>query len=77
MSENIVCKECKWNKYPECLGSLINGIPMAIDELSKGFTCGQKDKDVAYNQILYKNPIETMQEEIINLKERITEIEKI
>lgn len=71
MSENIVCKECLWNNYPECLGSLFDGIPMKIDELPEGFMCGQKDNIIAYNQLTNKS----LEEKIDELESRMIIVE--
>ena len=46
MTEHKVCKGCRWNKYPECLGTIMmDGIFMNIENLKIGFECGQKEDD--------------------------------
>lgn len=41
--EHKVCKGCKWNNYPTCKGTIIDGIEMNVEKLNDQFQCGVKD----------------------------------
>ena len=44
MTEHEVCKGCRWNNYPICLGTkMFDGNFMNIERMRHGFNCGQKD----------------------------------
>ena len=43
--EHKTCKGCKWNNYPACKGTIIDGIEMNIEKLNISFLCGVKDMD--------------------------------
>lgn len=46
MTENKICKGCKYNNYPTCKGTIMDdGNEMNIENLSSNFRCGQKDMD--------------------------------
>lgn len=47
MPEHKVCKGCRWNGYPICLGTILDsGNNMNIENLRPGFQCGQKENSV-------------------------------
>ena len=76
MTEHEVCIECKWNKYPVCIGSLWDGIPMTITDLADCFQCGQKEKDVPYNQLPFQSPTKIFTDKIEELEARLKLLEK-
>lgn len=45
MTEHEVCNGCRWNDYPNCLGTkMFDGEFMNIEKLKPGFSCGKKDE---------------------------------
>lgn len=74
MTEHEICKGCRWNSYPECLGTkMFTGEFMKIDNLKSGFRCGQKDESKAMDfSIKIKSDLELI---IEDLKARIIELE--
>lgn len=46
----MICEDCRWYKYPECLGTImIDGSYMNIEKLAIDFQCGQKEREVVTN----------------------------
>ena len=74
--ENETCIGCKWNNYPECNGTIINGEKMKIDNLRPIFNCGVKDRDepeiINYES---KSELEILQEKINALENRMKKLE--
>jgi len=75
--ENKICIKCKWNHSPFCYATKIDGAFMRNDNLKPTFTCGQKESDIVSEfWVLVKNPnVKTVDDELIELKERLTELE--
>ena len=71
MSEKEICKECKWNEFPYCKGTIEDNIKMRIDFLRPNFECGVKGR-LEPRVIVSTSEIE---QEISDLKARITELE--
>ena len=74
--EHKVCKDCIWNRYPECYGTIMdNKKYMNIENLRTGFRCGQKDRlevdDLSFKE---KTDLELKTED---LEERIKKIEEL
>ena len=47
------CLGCKWENYPTCKGTIMfDGEEMSIENLKKGFKCGQKEEDNIMSQRL-------------------------
>jgi len=41
--EHKTCKDCKWNEYPLCKGTIMpDGEFMSIENMRPNFKCGQK-----------------------------------
>ncbi|GAG34526.1 unnamed protein product [marine sediment metagenome] len=76
MIEHKICEECKYNKYPECLGTILeDGSFMNIEYLKNSFECGQKDQDNLMDfSIKYKTELELRVEELEN---KITILEEV
>jgi len=80
MTEHEVCKNCKFNHYPECYGTILSdGSYMKIDDLRVDFACGQKLEEKATNFVSFKNTrykvfleLENRVEILENKKEEIT-----
>ena len=75
MTEHEICKGCRWNDYPNCLGTkMFDGEFMNIENLKPGFSCGKKDelemKDFSFKP---KSESELKMEE---LEARILELEE-
>ena len=74
--ENKICKGCQYNKYPLCEGTkMFDGNYMNIENLRKGFECGQKDypelKDFSIKiKTTLELKIEELEEKINRLEER-------
>ena len=66
MSEHKVCKDCRWNKYPSCLGfKMFSGEFMNIENLRPTFNCGQKDNiELTDFSIVKKSELELRVEEL-------------
>ena len=65
MTENKICRECRWNKYPICEGIIMmNGNFMNIEKLRSSFKCGQKDKVDICDLMPKKSKIELKLEEL-------------
>ena len=75
MSEHKVCLECRWNDYPNCLGTIMDdGNYMNIENQRPGFQCGQKDDvNITDFSIVKKSVPELKIEE---LEARIMALEK-
>ncbi len=77
LTTSKLCDGCKWNKFPYCDGMIDQfGSKMRIDRLNEQFRCGQKDKDIVYIETVNKSELELLQEEVEELKTRLTIIEK-
>lgn len=76
MSEHKICKDCKFNHYPECHGiKMDDGNYMNIENLKPGFRCGQKNEDKLFDfSIKKKSELEL---KIEALEERINELEGV
>ena len=75
MTEHKICKGCRWNKYPLCEGTVMNnGKFMNIENLEKGFECGQKDNLEVSDLIPKKTELELR---IDALEERINTLEEL
>ena len=76
MTEHKICKDCKWNKYPICEGTLDNGVPVRIDSLRKEFECGQKFRDIPFDLkvVIEKSALELKIEE---LEAKINKLEEV
>lgn len=73
MTEHKVCNGCKWNNYPTCSGTIMqSGNEMNIENLTKGFGCGQKELDgITDFSIKIKSDLEKQIEEIIKRLEKL------
>ena len=59
MTEHEVCKDCSYNHYPLCYGTIMfDGNYMNIENLREGFECGQKDKEMTDFSIVKKTDLE-------------------
>ena len=66
------CKECQYNSYPICTGTIMkNKSNMNIENLKPNFKCGQKDQIEITDFSIFK----TQDEEITELKSRIEVLE--
>ena len=75
MTEHEVCKGCRWNDYPNCLGTkMFDGVFMNIEKLKSGFQCGQKES-LTMVDISFK-PKLVLELKIEELEARISELEK-
>ena len=73
MAEKKICKECRWNNYPECEGTInVDGSKMRIDKLRPIFNCGQKDLSILTD---FSQEKDANEQEISDLKARITQLE--
>lgn len=71
MTEHKECKECQWNKYPLCEGTVMpTGKFMNIEYLTVGFNCGKKFTD---HSIKVKSDLELRVEK---LEKDIKELKK-
>lgn len=74
MTENKLCKGCKYNNYPTCKGFIMySREEMNIENLRLGFSCGQKDMDEITDFSIKKKSelelkIEDLQNQINSLK---------
>ena len=75
MTEHKICEGCQWNYYPECYGTIMgDGKYMNIENLSKGFECGQKDINILTDlSITEKSELEKRVE---ILEEKTKDLEK-
>lgn len=73
--EHEVCKGCKWNNYPLCNGTIVDGIKMNIEKLNIGFQCGVKDREspYIYSKIPQKSDLELKIEELQNQINKLKE----
>ena len=47
MTEHELCKDCQWNEYPVCDGTIMwDGLEMNIENLRPIFRCGQKNREI-------------------------------
>lgn len=74
MPEHKVCKECYWNDYPHCLGTIMeDGSYMNIENLKPGFNCGQKELLIPADFTIRKKS--DLELKIDELESRIEELE--
>jgi len=68
MSENKICKDCQYNNYPTCSGTIMyGGEEMNIENLRDGFSCGQKDLGkITDFSIIKKSALEEKIEDLQN-----------
>jgi glycine cleavage system regulatory protein len=66
MVQHEVCIGCRYNNYPECLGTIMDdGNPMNIENLRSGFQCGQKNEPEMMDfSIKIKSDLELKLEEL-------------
>ena len=76
MTEHKICKDCKWNEYPLCKGTIMpNGEYMNIENIKPIFKCGQKEElELNDMSIERKSDLDLKIEE---LETRINELEKV
>ena len=74
ITEHKTCEKCQWNHYPECYGTImIDGNFLNIENLTKGFECGQKDQENLTDfSIIKKSDLEFRVEELEN---KVNELE--
>ena len=81
MTKHKICEGCKFNNYPTCSGTIMDGgNEMNIENLKEGFSCGQKDSlEITDFSIKIKSDLglkiedlETKNQEIID---RLNELE--
>jgi len=79
MTEHKICKDCKWNNYPECKGTIVgNGTFMNIENLKEGFQCGQKDDDIPMDfSIKKKSEFELLKEKVLELEQEIEVLKNV
>ena len=78
MGEHKVCKDCNWNKYPLCEGTIIsNGEFMNIENLKPGFECGQKNDPNPFDFSIKKKSSLELRIEVLEEKTKdLTEMTK-
>jgi len=77
--EHKVCKNCKWNEYPICKGTKIDGVFMNIENLAKEFKCGIKNMDKIQELVLFpseKSELELLKEKVLQLEQKIEILNK-
>lgn len=87
MTEHDVCVGCKWNNYPTCDGTIIDGSKMNIENLVETFLCGVKDLDEAkitsnltrgnIKRIELMNRANEVLVDLLDIKTRLDDLEKI
>lgn len=66
--EHKICEDCKWNKYPLCMGIKMEDY-MNIENLNDDFQCGQKDLDNMMDfSIREKTKLELLEERVETLE---------
>ena len=73
---NEICKDCKWNKYPNCLGTILeDGSYLNIEsgiEKEGLFECGVKYKDTPMDFSIIPK---TLEERVKELEEKVNTLE--
>lgn len=74
-----LCDGCKWNKYPECIGSImLDGSWMNIENLTSAFSCGVKDSlTVIDHRPQISTIIEDLESRIEVLEEKVNALEEV
>ena len=75
--EHKTCVGCRWNNYPICDGTIMgSGDEMNIEKLSINFRCGQKYLLDVSDYSIKPTEIELLQQEVLDLKLRIENLEE-
>lgn len=74
-----ICDDCKWNKYPECIGSImLDGSWMNIENLTSAFSCGIKDSlTIVDHRPKINTTIEDLELRIEALEEKVNTLEEV
>lgn len=71
--EHKTCKNCKWNEYPICKGTIMDdGNYMNIENLKPNFRCGQKDLlELTNFSIQEKSKLELLEKKVLEIEKKI------